>query len=123
MLASYALSDAEVQAVYEAARTLDATPFMVVHAAVAAVLSRLGCGEDIALATPVSGRHGGMDEAAVGCFVNLLVLRTSLAGNPDFRELVDRIRTTNLQAAEHGACHLTCWFGSSLRAARRLIIH
>jgi len=102
MLASYALSDAEVQAVYEAARTLDATPFMVVHAAVAAVLSRLGCGEDIALATPVSGRHGGMDEAAVGCFVNLLVLRTSLAGNPDFRELVDRIRTTNLQAAEHG---------------------
>jgi len=43
-----------------------------------------------------------VDEAAVGCFVNLLVLRTSLADNPDFRELVDRIRTTNLQAAEHG---------------------
>ena len=74
MLASYALSDAEVQAVYEAARTLDATPFMVVHAAVAAVLSRLGCGEDIALATPVSGRHGGAGEVGGGGLVRAEVV-------------------------------------------------
>lgn len=97
------LTDADMAALYTTAQALNATPFMIFHAAVASVLSRLGCGDDIVLGTPVSGRHGEVDESAVGCFVNLLVLRTSLAGNPRFTEIVDRIRQTNLEAAEHAA--------------------
>ena len=97
------LDEADLAALTDTARALDATPFMVFHAAVATMLHRMGCGDDIVLATPVSGRLGGVDETAVGCFVNLLVLRTQLAGNPTFREVVGRVRSTNLQATEHSS--------------------
>ncbi|MFJ7984098.1 amino acid adenylation domain-containing protein [Streptomyces sp. NPDC096351] len=83
------------------ARDSGATMFMVVHAAVTALLHRLGAGDDIAIGTPVSGRGDEQLDPMVGFFLNTLVLRADLTGEPSFAELVGRVRDTGLAAFSH----------------------
>ncbi|QCW27252.1 amino acid adenylation domain-containing protein [Lysobacter enzymogenes] len=78
-----------------------ASLFMLLQAAVAALLSRLGAGEDIVLGSPIVGRgEDGLDEL-IGVFLNTLVLRTDTSGNPSFQTLLARVRDTDLGAYEH----------------------
>ncbi|WP_167107516.1 non-ribosomal peptide synthetase [Mycobacterium sp. DL592] len=82
-------------------RELGITEFMVLQAAVAVVLHKSGSGDDIPLGTPVAGRSHTEFDSLVGFFVNILVLRNDLSGNPTLRDVMVRSREMALAAYAH----------------------
>ncbi|MFI1916417.1 amino acid adenylation domain-containing protein [Nocardia sp. NPDC020380] len=77
------------------------TMFMVLHAALVALLHRLTAGDDIAVGTPIAGRgHPALDRL-IGMFVGTLVLRTKLDSGAAFGDLLRAVRDTDLEAFAH----------------------
>ena len=74
------------------------TPFVVLLAAFKLMLARQAGSTDIAVGTPIANRHHLATEQLVGTLVNTLVMRTDLSGDPDFLQLVRRVRDTALAA-------------------------
>ena len=77
------------------------TLFMVLLAGFDLLLARYAGSEDIVVGTPIAGRPRTELEGLIGFFVNTLVLRTGLRGNPQFRELLQRVRQATLEAWAH----------------------
>src|SRR5215472_9812593 len=77
------------------------TLFMTTLAAFQALLHRYSSQDDIVVGTPVANRNRPEVEGVIGFFVNSLVLRSDLSGNPSFRELMRRVRSTALDAFAH----------------------
>ncbi len=101
--ASVAFSiDAQTRArLVELSRDVGVTEFMLLQAAVAVLMHKAAGGSDIPLGTPVGGRAEPEFEQLVGFFVNILVLRNDLRGNPTLREVLNRTRETALAAYDH----------------------
>jgi hypothetical protein len=77
------------------------TLFMTLLAAFQTLLYRYTQQEDIAVGSPIANRNRSEIEGLIGFFVNSLVLRTNLSGNPTFRELLSRVREVALGAYAH----------------------
>jgi amino acid adenylation domain-containing protein/non-ribosomal peptide synthase protein (TIGR01720 family) len=78
-----------------------ATLFMVLLAGFKALLHRYTGQADLAVGSPIANRNRVETEDLIGFFVNSLVLRTDLSGDPSFRELVRRVKETALGAYDH----------------------
>jgi amino acid adenylation domain-containing protein len=75
--------------------------FMTLLAALQTLLYRYTGQEDIAIGSPIANRHRSELEGLIGFFVNSLVLRIDLSGNPTFRELLQRVREVALDAYKY----------------------
>ncbi|HKI02160.1 MAG TPA: amino acid adenylation domain-containing protein, partial [Thermoanaerobaculia bacterium] len=79
-------------------RRQGATLFMTLLAAFKLLLARLSGQDDVVVGSPIAGRDRAETEGLIGFFLNTLVLRTDLAGNPTFLDLLGRVRDTALGA-------------------------
>jgi amino acid adenylation domain-containing protein len=79
----------------------DATLYMVLLAAFQTLLHRYTGQDDLLVGAPIAGRPRPELEGLVGLFINTLVLRADLHGDPSFRELLARTRDAALDADAH----------------------
>jgi amino acid adenylation domain-containing protein/non-ribosomal peptide synthase protein (TIGR01720 family) len=77
------------------------TLFVVLLAAFNVLLSRYSGQDDITVGAPIANRDRADTEGLIGFFVNAIVLRGDLSGNPSFRQLVDRVSREALSAYAH----------------------
>jgi amino acid adenylation domain-containing protein len=85
----------------ELSRKQGATFFMTLLSAFGILLSRYSRQEDIVVGSPIAGRTNADVERLIGLFVNTLLLRVDLAGNPSFLELLHRARDSAMGAYAH----------------------
>ncbi len=85
----------------ELARSEGVTLFMLLLAAFQTLLARYSKQDEISVGMSIAGRNRVELEGLIGCFLNTLVLRTHMPGNLRFRELLQRVRETTLQAYAH----------------------
>ncbi len=89
------------QALKHLSQEENATLFMTLLAAFKLLLQRHTGLEDIIVGSPIAGRNRAEVENLIGFFINTLVLRTDLSGNSSFRELIQRVRKTAMEAYTH----------------------
>jgi amino acid adenylation domain-containing protein len=78
-----------------------ATLYMTLLAAFKTLLQRYTGQDDISIGTPIANRNRSEIENLIGFFINTLVLRTDMSGDPTFRNLLGRVREAALSAYTH----------------------
>jgi amino acid adenylation domain-containing protein len=98
---SLSLSDSLGKALRNLSSREGATLFMFLLTAFEVLLYRYTGQEDVVVGSPIAGRNRTETEGLIGFFINSLVLRTDLSGNPTFRQLLARVRSVALDAYAH----------------------
>jgi amino acid adenylation domain-containing protein len=98
---SFIIPIKESESLQALSRQEGVTLFMTLLAAFQILLQRYTHQDDIVVGTDIANRNRAEIEPLIGFFVNLLVLRTDLSGNPSFPELLKRVRSCTLGAYAH----------------------
>ncbi|MFC5289945.1 amino acid adenylation domain-containing protein [Actinokineospora guangxiensis] len=98
---SFAVPAEHARAIVALGREIGATPFMSLLAVYAVMLARTSGKRDITVGTPVANRDRAEAQDLIGLFLNTLVLRLDLDGEPTFREVLARVKETALEAYGH----------------------
>ncbi|NOK59266.1 MAG: hypothetical protein GFH27_549283n274 [Chloroflexi bacterium AL-W] len=96
-----AIAPATAQAVGAFSQQERVTHFMVLLTAFKTLLYRYSGQADLVVGIPVAGRNQPELEVLIGCFLNMLPLRTILSDNPTFRDCVSRVQSVALSAYDH----------------------
>src|SRR5579859_1257190 len=95
---TYGVPSEVMAEVLSLARQYKVTPFMFLLAAFKVLLYRYSGQADVLVGVPVAGRSRVETEALIGFFVETLVLRDDLSGNPRFVDLLAQVRETTVGA-------------------------
>lgn len=98
---SGSMSAEATQALRALSQQTGTTLFMTVLAALDLLLSRWSGQDDVCVGIPNAGRQHADIEHVIGFFINTLVVRTDLSGDPTFHELLARVREATLGAYAH----------------------
>ena len=98
---SFSLPKPLQDALISLSRQEGVTLFMTLLAAFQTLLARYSNQHDISVGTPIASRTRAETENLIGFFVNTLVMHTDLSGDPEFTELLARVRETALGAYAH----------------------
>ena len=85
----------------EACARVGGTLYMGLLAALQIFLARYTGSQDIPVGTPMSGRNDVLLQNLIGCFINTVVMRTDLSGDPGFSSVLKRVREVVLGALSH----------------------
>jgi amino acid adenylation domain-containing protein len=100
-LVAFRVPDEVARAVLAVGRERGASAFMTLLGVFAILLSRYTGSRDLSIGSPVAGRPLPELHGLVGIFINTLVLRCDLSGDPSFTDLLDRVRDTTMTAFAH----------------------
>ena len=103
------------QQVARLAREHNATSFMVVQAALVALLAKISASTDVAVGFPIAGRRDPALDDLVGFFVNTLVLRADVAEDPTFADLLTRSERAVWRPSSTRTCRSRCSSSGSTR--------
>lgn len=90
---------ATLEAIRACGRALDASLHMVLLAVFDVLIAHSECINEVVTGTPESGRHRPETESLLGCFVNILLLRTEIGPQDTFASVVARVRENVLEAS------------------------
>ncbi|MEM9164347.1 MAG: amino acid adenylation domain-containing protein, partial [Cyanobacteria bacterium P01_F01_bin.4] len=97
----FRLSKQPTEALQRFSQRQGVTLFMTLLAAFKGLLYRYSGVADLAIGTPIANRQQAELEDLIGLFVNTLVIRTDLSGNPRLSDLLAQVRTVALEAYAH----------------------
>jgi amino acid adenylation domain-containing protein len=98
---SFEISEEVSERLKELCRREGATLYMGLQVAFQVLLYRYSGQEDIVISTGVGNRNHAETEGLIGCFINMVLMRADLSGNPGFGELLKQVRETALRSYAH----------------------
>jgi amino acid adenylation domain-containing protein len=98
---TFRISTETTKGLNELSRNHGETLFMTLLAAFQTLLFRYSGQDDIVVGSPIAGRNRAETENLIGFFINTLVMRTNMSGDPSFRELLQRVKEMALGAYAH----------------------